>query len=133
MDNILSQTDLQNLSRGELHSLAVRGILKVVNSSAYSIPLPKTMSKEDLPEYQRYAHLAGVSIGIGEAARKYNIPQATVSRWVQKGFIAKLGSGKNRIKFIDEADIAYCAAIAHSRPGSGRWLFNPDGTPYIPA
>lgn len=130
--NVLSQEDIHQLSKGELLSLINRGILQVMNASPYSVSMGAMTKKEDIPEYKRFAHLKGTAIGIGEASRKYNIPHPTISRWVQRGFITRLGTGKNRIVFIDEADIAYCAQIAHTRPGSGKWLFNPDGTPYIP-
>jgi len=87
--------------------------------------------KEQLPEYKKHAHLKGVPIWISDAARRYNIPQVTVSRWVQKGLIKTIGADKNKI-LLDEQDIAYCAEIHHERGGQGKWLFKTDGTLYIP-
>ena len=89
-----------------------------------------TLRKEDLPEYRRYKHLAGVEIGITEAAGKYEIPQQTISRWVQRGFISRLGQDGRKV-LIDEQDVAYCANIYEGRKGQGKWLFNPNGTPYL--
>ncbi len=91
----------------------------------------KGLRKEDLPEYQKHAHLKGQAIWISEAARKYNILQPTLSKWVRAGIINVLGKEANRI-LIDEADVAYCAEIYRKRGKPGRILFNPDGTPYKP-
>lgn len=94
-----------------------------------AVPTPK----EELPEYKKHAHLRGQVIGIGEAARRHEIPQPTISRWVKLGYIQKLGQQGQKL-LIDAADAAYCAEIYRVRGGGqGRWLFNSDGTPYTPA
>jgi hypothetical protein len=85
--------------------------------------------KESLPEYKRHSSLRGINISIGDASRKYKIPHPTISRWVKRGIIPLLGYRGNRT-LIDEADIAYCSEIYHKRGGSGKWIFNLDGTPY---
>ena len=66
-----------------------------------------------------FADLEGHPLGIGEAARKYGLKQQTVSRWIQKGLI-KILSKQGQKVFIDEADIAYQAAIYNEHPGQGR-------------
>ncbi len=43
--------------------------------------------KENLPEYQQFAHLKPNFIGIREAARKYKVPVTTLHDWVKKGAI----------------------------------------------
>jgi len=91
----------------------------------------KVLGKEDLPEYQKHAHLKGNPIWISEAARKYGILQPTLSKWVRAGIIRIVSRQANRI-LIDEADVAYCAEIYRQRGKMGRILFNPDGTPYKP-
>jgi hypothetical protein len=86
--------------------------------------------REDLPEYQQYAYLQGKPIWASESARKYNVIQQNISRWVKFGIIKQVGVDKNRI-LLDEQDVAYCAFIYHQHNGQrGRWLFRPDGTPY---
>jgi len=90
--------------------------------------LPKR--KEDLPEYKQHVHLRGVGIGINEAAKKYSLNFSTLRRWSQSGYIARLGSEKNKI-LINEQDVAYCTEIYRRFGGQGKRLFNPDGTPYI--
>ena len=85
--------------------------------------------KEDLPEYKKHVHLKGVGIGIAEAARKYDLVFSSVRRWAEAGYIARIGTDKNKV-LLDEADVAYCAEVYRQRSGQGKWLFNPDGTPY---
>jgi hypothetical protein len=92
-------------------------------------PPQNPIPKEELPEYQKHAHLKGQAIWQSEAARKYNISSKTISRWVSAGIIKSLGMDGNKM-LIDEADMAYCAEIYHQRSGQGKWLFNKDGTPY---
>lgn len=124
----LSESDLKHLTHGELINLVNRGMLRVMTSAQ---TLTLNMQKDSLPEYIKFRHLKGVAISIGNASRKYNIPHPTISRWVKRGLVEQLGMDKNRV-LIDEADIAYCAEISSHRPGRGKWLFNPDGSPYIP-
>ncbi len=86
--------------------------------------------REDLPEYRQFSHLHGQPIWVTEAARKYNVAQPNVSRWIKAGVIKQLGVDKNRI-LLDEQDVAYCAYVYHQRNAKrGSWLFRPDGTPY---
>lgn len=89
------------------------------------------LSKEDLPEYQMYAHLKGIGIGINEAAKEYRIPYVTIYQWMSSGIIKKLGRKGQKV-LLDKADVAYCAEIYRQRGIKGRKLFNSDGTPYKP-
>ena len=91
--------------------------------------LPKR--KEDLPEYKKYSHLKGVGIGMGEASRKYNVPTPTISHWTKRKFIRIIKQEGQKI-FVDEQDVAYCVSVYSERKGQGKWLFNPDGTPFKP-
>ncbi len=89
------------------------------------------LGKESLPEYKMFAHLKGRPISIGQASRQYRIPHPTISRWVQRGIIGKLGKDGQKT-LIDQSDIAYCAHIYHTMGGGTRGvrLFNNNGTPY---
>ncbi len=126
--NILN-TSLSNLYRliqsGTIRAIEIAGETFVSETSLLS-----SRKKEDLPEYQKFSHLAGQEIWPREAARKYNVSQKTISRWFEKGFIISLGTDKNRV-LLDEQDVAYCVEIYRTRSGQGKWIFNPDGTPYI--
>lgn len=120
----LSLTELEKLTKNQLLDLVKRDIVKIMMTDK-----PLNTPKEERPEYQK--RLAGLPISISQAGRKYQVSKQTISRWLKKGYIRKVGLDRNRI-LIDEADIAYCSAIYHANKGQGRWLFNPDGTPYIP-
>jgi predicted site-specific integrase-resolvase len=95
------------------------------------ISQPSGNQKEDLPEYKRYAYLRDGMISIAEAARKYDITFSALQRWVTRGYVIRKGQEKNKI-LLNEQDVAYCAEIYHSHRGRGNWLFNADGTPYVP-
>ena len=97
-----------------------------------SLGRPDGKKKEDLPEYQQFAELAGVEIWFSEAERKYGIPNPSIVRWSQKGFIAIIGKHKNRV-LVDEQDVAYCAFVYRRAKELGyQWVFYADGTPYEP-
>jgi len=89
----------------------------------------KGLRKEDLPEYQKNAHLRGIGIGINEAAKEFQIPYVTIYQWMSSGVIKKLGRQGQKV-LLDKADVAYCAEIYRKKGVKGRKLFNPDGTPY---
>ena len=60
-------------------------------------------------------------IGIREAARKFNIPQATVAHWRKRGLIriVKEAETRGQAVLLFEPDIA---ALARTyKPGRGRW------------
>ncbi|HLF03220.1 MAG TPA: hypothetical protein VI547_14650 [Anaerolineales bacterium] len=82
-----------------------------------------------------FAHLKGKPIWVAEAARKYGIPHQTISRWMTRGYIKQVGRDESHSQkiLLDEADVAYCAEVYRVYSSKGRrWLFNDDGTPYIP-
>ncbi len=125
------------LSVDELRQRAEAGMIKLYITTVDGrkiemVEAPeRPLRKEDLPEYQKHAHLRGVPTWISRAAREYGIPQPTISKWVRKGLIRILGRDGNK-KLIDSADVAYCAEIYRRRGGRGRWLFDENGLPYEP-
>jgi len=86
--------------------------------------------KEDLPEYSALKHLENIPISISEAEGKYGVPNPTIVRWIQKGYIRVIRT-EGRKKLINERDIAYCAKIYEKNKGQGRWVFSRNGTPYV--
>jgi hypothetical protein len=126
MSKVLPVETVHQIGARGLYNLAQRGILAVVMTTE-NIPT----SREETPEYKKFSHLKGVGISINAGARKYNLHSSTVTRWVHKNLIAKVGTEKNRV-LIDEADLAYCAEVQSNRPGQGKWLFDQKGLPYIP-
>jgi len=115
----------EQLTPHELNHFIKRGIIKVMIAE----PLPMTI--EEQPEFLLHKDKRGNTISLSAACRKYGLSLRTIQQWVAKGYIPVVGQDKNRV-LIDEAYIAYCAEVRKSRPGQGRWLFNPDGTPYTP-
>ncbi len=84
-----------------------------------------------------FAHLEGVPITVSEAARKYGLLAQTIHAWVKQGIVRVIDAGRGRgsRKIVDESDVAYLAAIHHTRKEfgvrSGIPLLAPDGTPNL--
>ncbi len=124
----------------ELKRLAQSGKIKaaqlpdgdmIVSESELEFPDIKT--KEELKAYKdrHYADLAGKSTWISKAARDYQVSQPNVGRWVQAGYIQKLGKEQNRI-LIKEQDVAFYADIHKKFGRRGRRLFDENGLPQRP-
>ena len=124
----LDSARLQELIRiGTLKAAKIKGETVVDEETVTEIAAkPK---KEDLEEYTQFAHLSGKMVWVSEAARKYGVHHQTLSRWVKLGYIEKLDMDGYKT-YLDEQDVAYCAAIYTERKGQGRRIFNLDGTPY---
>lgn len=114
---------ISDLTPSELKSLVDRGILNVTMSNS---KIPTKI--EETPEYKQFTSLKGKRIHIGEASRKYNIPNPTITRWKHKGFIKVIGTDGQKI-LLDESYVAYCAHVYHQSPGAGRWAFTENGLP----
>ncbi len=80
-----------------------------------------------------FAHLKGQGITLTEAAEKYNVSRETIWVWTKKKYIIVISSGY-RME-IDEADVAYCAEVYHTRKDIGvRYgapLLDKRGMPYL--
>jgi len=73
---------------------------------------------------EKFAHLRGNLIGIGEAAREYEIGHGTISRWIKQGNLKVNGLEKNK-KLVDESDVAYLAALGRAKKmRAGKKVFN---------
>ncbi|WP_322509832.1 hypothetical protein [Anaerolinea sp.] len=129
----LDEAHLRHLiEKGKIRAGVVAGEMVVNEDEVRGEAIQeKGLRKEDLPEYQKNAHLKGKGIWIAKAARDYQIPHPTIVRWVRAGYIKRLGISGNKV-IIDEADVAYCSEIYKKRGRQGRILFNEDGTPYKP-
>jgi hypothetical protein len=120
-----SPSQLQSdISSGKIRAAKHGGEILLFESDLMA-ELPKVQR----PEYIKYAHLKGVGISVRAAGRKYSIPSDTLSEWSKKGYISTIGFVGNK-KMLDEADVAYCAEVYSANKGQGKWIFNPDGTPY---
>ena len=120
----------------DLRPLIEKGKIKAatINGEIFvnTLTLPKKIvKKQDVPEYKKFQNLHGVAIGISAAARKYGIPQRTVSRWKTRGLLKQTGIEKNRI-LVDEQDVAYCAYFYNKNERGkrqGQWTFDLHGVP----
>ena len=120
------------IEKGKIRAGVVAGEMVVSEEEVRGEAIQeKGLRKEDLPEYQKNAHLKGKGIWIAKASRDYGVPHPTILKWVRLGIIRVLGREANKV-LIDEADIAYCSEIYKKFGKPGRILFNPDGTPYKP-
>jgi hypothetical protein len=129
MNKSLSPKELSRVSNDKLADLAKRGIVQVMVTPTVDIAHIK---KTDLPQYKKHAHLKGKKISVSEASREYNIPKPTISRWAKRGLI-KILERTDREVYLDMADVAYCSEIYKEKKGQGTWMFNDDGTPYVPS
>lgn len=67
----------------------------------------------------QFAHLVGVKIGAGEAARKYDLITGSLLRWAAQGHI-KILDRDGQTVYLDEADVAYAqkrADVKELKPG----------------
>ncbi|HAD07013.1 MAG TPA: hypothetical protein DCE76_07610, partial [Anaerolineaceae bacterium] len=122
----------QLVEKGKIRAGVIAGEMVV---SEDEVRNQAVIRKEDLPEYKKHAHLHGIPIGFTEASDKYGINLSSLQRWFKKGIIAEVKRertiGGEKI-YLNEADVAYCAEIYHSRGGKGKWLFDKNGLPYKP-
>lgn len=87
------------------------------------LELDQTVTRE------QFEQLRGQAITISEAARKYGIGKITFRQWTKRGYIRVLKEGYGME--LDEADVAYCAAVYQVRGGvKGKRLFDELGQPY---
>jgi hypothetical protein len=108
---------------------ALRAAILPDNAIGVSLSSLRSLQpREELPDYQDFASLKGEAISISDAARKYGIHTSTLTRWMQRGYIAQLGKDGRRT-LLDEADAAYCAKVYLSDSGQGKWLFDEKGKP----
>jgi hypothetical protein len=90
--------------------------------------IPESEVKQTITREQ-FAELKGTPITMAEASKKYSVPYSTLIGWVHNklGIITIIKSGYGMQ--IDEADVAYCAAVYKARGRSSR-LFDQAGRPY---
>jgi predicted DNA-binding transcriptional regulator AlpA len=124
------------IEKGKIRAGVVAGEMVVSEEEVRGEAIQqKGLRKEDLPEYQKHAHLKGRGISLPKAVEKYGLNPSTIFRWYKKGIIAEAGReidlGGERILY-DEADVAYCSEIYSKSGGQGRRVFDKNGLPYKP-
>jgi hypothetical protein len=123
-----------------LKTLVERGKIRAVQFNG-EVAVPES----EIPAITReqFEHLRGRPITIAQAARPaprfdesgeavggYGVPDPTIRDWVKRNYVHILENGYG--KKLDEADIAYCAAIYHlqKKIGTRAPLFDEAGRPY---
>jgi hypothetical protein len=76
---------------------------------------------------QRDPLLIGIRIRVYDAARRYTMPQSTLTRWANRGLLRVLHRAPGVLE-LDEADVAMVCALYRrlrehaSAQQAGRWL-----------
>ncbi len=120
----------EHIAAGTIRAITVNGEMAVSKQSAIQLAR-QALPREQLPEYEQFDHLKKSSIGINEAAKKYNVAFSTLRQWSQHGYIKRVGKDKNKV-LLDEQDVAYCVFIYKRNRGQGKRVFNRDGSPFTP-
>ncbi len=78
---------------------------------------------------EQFVHLRGQAITVAKAVKQYKLNRITLRGWIDHGYIKVLKSGYGMT--IDEADVAYCAAVYQAQGGGrGKRIFDENGQPY---
>jgi len=117
-----------------LNDLAVTGRINSVKTSTGDILVSAKDVKEriitSIADTAKYSHLVGNPISIAEASRRYRLQHSTLSRWVSKGYITRIGTNGRQV-LIDESDVALYAELYHANEGGqGKWIFDKGGLLY---
>jgi hypothetical protein len=114
------------LTEGELNKLIDDGQVNAVlvenngdqTLAIYDDDLAAYVADRDITP-EKFDELRGNLLGMNEAALKYRVALVTISRWVKQGLLEVKGQDGLK-KLIDEADVAYLAAMGRAkkmRPG----------------
>jgi len=131
---------LLGLSETRLRELVQAGTIKGAILPGGDIGVSENAAEisalnENLMSIKRsqFEHVHGSPITVTEASKKYDTNRATILMWVRQKYIRILTPGY-RME-IDEADVAYCAAIHAARKGfggqTGAPLLDSSGDPYL--
>jgi len=63
---------------------------------------------------EKFKHLRGNLMNMNQASLNYGVSSSTIHRWVQRGLL-KLREDTGNEKLVDEADVAYMAALAKAK------------------
>ena len=87
-------------------------------------------TKEDILK-EEYSDLLNCWLTLSEAAKKYDVPRATLSSWIYRANYIEQTKGSYPMT-INEAEVAYCVDIYQERRaiGSKAPLLDENGLPY---
>ncbi len=115
------------LSESELRTLIEKGKINLGISLSGEIVVNENANQvgnvnEQLAAIRRdaFEHLRDHKISVADAMDRYNLARRTLFRWISLGYVQVLtSSGRGRRMFLDEAGVAYCAAIQITRQQAG--------------
>ena len=85
---------------------------------------------------QDFASLEGRAITSTVAAARYGVPQNTIYEWMKRGYVRILGQKPRRVFLLNEADVAFTAAVYHVRKrygtSRGAPLLRREGDEWVP-
>ena len=119
------------LSIEALTQLIQNGRIEAAKLPSGEIVVSETsyQTKEQIIE-NKFKHLKGEKIGVYAASKKYSVAHSNLVRWAQAGYIYRDG------KYLDEADVAYCALVykekkeEYGKRIAGAKIFDEQGNPY---
>lgn len=71
---------------------------------------------------RQWAALQGRPISVNKAAQKCNLPPSTFFRWLERGYLQEMPR-KGRVRFLDEAEVAFLETLWAMVGKPGRALF----------
>jgi hypothetical protein len=124
----------QAAKRLGISSASLQGLVDSGNIKAAQLNGTIAVAESELDQIvainrEQFEHLRGQAITVAQAVEKYNLANQTIRAWIRRGYITVLKPGYGVT--IDEADVAYCAAVYQAQGGErGKRLFDDQGQPY---
>ncbi len=110
---------------GRLRVVTFRGeTLLSRNQARQARRLSEERRPPPMVERGQFAHLAGKPIRLMEAVRQYGLAHANLLYWAKRGYVSVLAREPQAV-WLNEADVAYAAALARANGGmrQGRRVF----------
>ncbi len=105
----------------------------VVNTETNGLPTDDINARLRAIRREDFEHLRGKAITATEAAEKYQVSRESILIWARKNYVMVLTPGYQME--LDQADVAYCAAIHAIRKEigvrTGAPLLDEIGLPYL--
>jgi predicted site-specific integrase-resolvase len=116
---------------GKIRAVEINGNVAVAEEDIEDTS-PLLSKRKEL--WARVRHLDGKPIGVREACEKYNLSPTSLYRWINRKYIRVLndqrGGGRGIKRLLNEADVAYAAAVAKRRGQTqGRTIFTSEFAP----
>jgi len=112
----MSESSLRNLvEQGKIKGAVLPGGEIVVSQDVSKIKVLNARLQEI--DRKQFVHLENNFITLTQASDQYSIPNRTIRKWLNHGYLAA-DSSSYPVK-VNEADLAYCALIYEERQKKG--------------